>query len=234
MASTDAVDAAAGSDAGPPTVSAEACRGRCAAKVEACGAPSAQAGTICRTICAAAITEGQAACLEARSCTDLVAAASQRATLGTICPVAEPASGETAGPISVPAEITIAAVIPAGYVVDHTNAGAMRSSLFNVAGPALVVPTLPAGHLPSVARRGELVVVSPPRNGCESAINVTLTATQVAVSTSGVDLLPETKCADFIDAVAEHGVTLTLRDVPWDGSAERSTVTVVLRRSAAN
>jgi hypothetical protein len=222
--------AEAPADAGPPTVTSEACATRCAAKAETCGAPAAQAGTTCASMCTSAITETQAACLEAKTCAELIAAASQGGTVSTICPGPEPVPGAAPGPTSVPDALTVATGIPANYVVDHTNAGAMRSSLFNVAGPPLLVPAPTDGHLPSVAEGRDVTVLSPPRNGCESVINVTLSATQLAVSTSGVDLVPDTKCADFIDAIAAEGLTLKLRHVPWKGSTETSTVTVALRR----
>ena len=216
-------------DAGPPTVSAQDCTTRCAAKAQACGAPAAQAGTICGSICNTAITEAQAACLEAKTCSDLVAAAGQGGTISTICPGPE-ADPSTTAPSSVPAELTIATAIPANYVVDHTSEGTMRSSLFNVGGRPLFVPAPELGHLPELTKRSEVTVVSPPRNGCDSPINVTISATQLSVSTSGVDVLPETKCADFIDAIATRGATFTLTKVPWPGTTETSTVTIVLKR----
>lgn len=221
---------AAPADAGPPTVSPEACSSRCVAKAQACGAPAAQAGGTCASMCTMAVTEAQAACLEAKSCSDLIAAAAQRATLSTICPGPEAAPGTAAGPTSVPADLTIATGIPADYVVEHTNAGSMRSSLFNVGGPPLFVPAPELGHVPTLAGRSDVNVVSPPRNGCESVFNVTITEAQLSVSTSAVDVLPDTKCADFIDAVAAGGATLKLRHVAWEGSPETSTVTIELRR----
>lgn len=220
-------------DAGPPTVSPEACGTRCVAKAQSCGAPATQAGQICASICATAVTEAQAACLEGKSCVDLIAAGGG-ATLSTICPGLDPAPASPSGPTSVPSQLTIAAAIPDGYLVRRTDAGSMRSSLFNIAGPPIFLPAPGGGALPSLAKRVDATVLSPPRNGCESIFNVTISATQLAVSTSGVDVLPDTKCADFIDAVAARGVTLTFDRVAWSGSTETSTVTVVLRRLSSN
>lgn len=222
-------------DAGPPTVTTEACTTRCVAKAQACGAPAAQAGQTCASVCVNAVTEAQAACLEAKSCSDLIsAAASGSPSISTICPGLEAAPIEVVGPTSVPATVTIATAIPSDYLVNHTNAGMLRSSLFNVAGVPLFIPASMAAYLPLVAERTELTVESPPRNGCESVFNVTVTARQLAVSTSGVDTLPDTKCADFIDAVAAQGATLTLKNVPWKASTETSTVTIVLRKLSSN
>lgn len=228
--SAEATPSAAPVDAGPPTVSAEECTTRCTAKAEACGAPSAQAGTICAQMCTAAVTEAQAACLEGKSCADLISAASQGSTLTSICGGPEPGTNTALGPTTVPAELTLATGIPAGYVVDHSNAGGMRSSLFNVAGPPVAVPTLTLGQFPELTGRNDIEVVSPPRNGCESVVNVTISATQLAVSTSGVDVLPETKCADFLNAIASQGATLKVKRVTWKGSTETSKVTIVLKK----
>ncbi|MBX3231908.1 MAG: hypothetical protein KIT84_12080 [Labilithrix sp.] len=222
-------------DAGPLTVSPAACKGRCEAKAAECNAPSAQAELICAQICNAAVTEGQAQCLEATSCGDLVGVASRGGALASICPLFGDASAGTVGPTEppafVPPAVTIAAAIPPGYVATHTTAGTMLSSLFNVAGPPSFSTPLPPGHFPLLQHpRVDATVVSPPRSGCASKINVTIDATTLAVSTSGVDVSPSTTCAAFIDAIAAEGLTLTLEDVPWANTEERSTVTIALRK----
>lgn len=220
-------------DAGPPTVSPQACSTRCVAKAQSCGAPAAQAAPLCAPKCAIAITEAQATCLEEKTCAELIAAG-QGASLSTLCPGLDPVqTAPITGPTVVPAALTIATAIPSGYsVVTHTDAGELRSSLFNVAGPPQFAPAPEAGHFPSLANSANITVVSPPRNGCDSVFNVTIDAQQLAVSTSAVDTLPDTKCAAFLDAIAAQGLTLTIAKAPWEGSTETSTVTIALRRVA--
>lgn len=222
-------------DAGPPTVSPQACSTRCVAKAASCGASAAQASPLCGSMCSMAVTEAQAACLEGKTCAELIASG-QGVSFSTLCPGLDPVqSAPIAGPTVVPPELTIATAIPSAYsVVTHDDAGQLRSSLFNVAGPPQFAPQPEAGHFPSLANSATITVVSPPRNGCDSVFNVTINARELAVSTSAVDTLPDTKCAAFMDAIAAQGLTLRVEKAPWAGSTETSTVTIALRRVASD
>lgn len=230
-----------------PKLDTAACNSRCTAKiVTECGAPSDQGTQGCSETCTSGVTEAQATCLEAASCTEL--AKLQSGGIDALCPSSSGSSsggtsGSTSGQSSsgqsssggtndTPTNLTITGTIPSDGAVIHTTTSGKVASLFNVAPKPTFSPDVQinSGHLPQLDKAGKVTLNSPtrPAGACgTSQFSFVLNSSQIGVQIAGTDTLPATDCATFTDNLAK-GTTITLTDVPWLNSSVKATVKIVL------
>jgi hypothetical protein len=118
-----------------------------------------------------------------------------------------------------PSEITIVAHFGSGtdpiHVLDEDTG--RLTSYVGLSGAPEFTPDPPS--LPSIFGTGGSIE-SPSPGDCEIAPSMTLNRTQVAVTLTGTDTLPSTACSDFVEEVASSGLTVVVRDAPYDFPVE--------------
>ncbi|MBX3231909.1 MAG: hypothetical protein KIT84_12085 [Labilithrix sp.] len=216
---------------GSPTVSPDTCKSRCNAKAAECGGPASG----CAQLCAGSVTEGQVACLEGKSCSQLEPLA-EGGDLAAICPVTSSSSSTTTTTSSggtatdLPESMTITATIPSDYKALHTKQGNEIATLFNVAPKPSFSPEPPAAQFPQIGDKDVAVTVdAPSRGGCDAKFSFVINSEQVGVQFTAVETIPDTPCATFADKIVSDGAKLTLANVPWANSTKTSTVTIELK-----
>lgn len=133
-----------------------------------------------------------------------------------------------------PDTLTISATLPSkDDATIHTKSDDKIASLFNVAPKPSFDPDtdINASFLPLLDKAGAMTLDSPDREGgaCGDAkFQFALNASQISVSIAGVDTLPDTACARFVDDLAS-GAEFTFTDVPWANSSKKTTVKIVLQ-----
>ena len=229
------------SSGGDTTLSSSECTSRCSAKLNTCDELKSQASAGCSQLCTGSVTAGQATCLEDKTCSELLEAFGEGKDLDALCPKGSTnsSSGSTSGGTSsgstntdTPTNLTITATIPSDYEAIHKKTGDSIASIFNVAPKPTFSPAvqITASHLPQLDKAESVTLDSPerPAGACGTAkFSFVLNSSQIGVQISGADVLPETSCATFTDALAK-GATLTLKGVPWLNSSVKATVKIVL------
>ena len=103
------------------------------------------------------------------------------------------------------------------------------ASNINVAPEPSFDPEQPS-TLPNVAAEGVTAKVESPSLGnCKPNINYVLSLSQVGVSGTGTETLPDTDCVTFTDKVASDGIKATLTNVPYPNSSTKATVKIDLK-----
>lgn len=95
--SSSATSSGAGvSDPGSPPLAPADCSSRCASKLSACGATTAQASNLCAGVCGKSPTDAQMTCMEGASCTKGTSEAERE------CGVQKPSSSSSGSPSPSP------------------------------------------------------------------------------------------------------------------------------------
>ncbi len=218
-----------------PALTPAACQSRCATKSETCGATAAQSTQACTQLCADTISESQARCLEAASCTSLanadrVADVCPATSAGTSGGTSGDSSGTSGKPASTPpTTLKISGTIPSGTKATHVKDGTTLASTISV-GPE---PTLSpeTTFAPNLSDKGVVATVNSPSLGtCKQRPTYTFNNSQIGVVFIGTETLPEAACAKFADDFASGGFKATLTNVPYTNSTIKGTVTIELTR----
>ena len=224
----------AGSSGGSPTLSTAECSTRCKAKLGACGAPSSQSEQGCAQLCGGSITEAQATCFENADCEDIAAAES----VDDLCPKSSGSSGTSGSSGSsgssgtnggLPTSLTITGRFGSVKAIHVKGDDDDIASNINVAPEPSFDPSQPS-TLPNVAGEGvSAKIESPDPGNCKANISYVLSLSQVGVSVTGVDALPDTDCVTFTDEIASDGIKATLTNVPYPNSSTKATVRIDLK-----
>jgi hypothetical protein len=213
-----------------PTVTVAACKSRCSAKLDGCGAPAAQSESRCTQLCGPGLSESQVTCLEGKGCEELKGSKSAE----ELCPTG---SGSTSGGTSssgstsggLPTSLTITGKFGTGRDATHTMAG---GKVVSIAGIRADNPTLgpETSTLPNLAGTGISVKVdSPAVGGCAAKFTFTLNSAEVSVDAEGTDEGAAKDCGNFTDDIMATGFKATLSNVPYPNGSTKATVKLDLK-----
>lgn len=85
-----------------------------------------------------------------------------------------------------------------------------------------------AGEL-KVSDASSISINSPDPKSCAPTISLTLNRSEISFMMSGIDDLPSLDCLDFLEDVADDGISITLMDVPELNSSNTVSLELVSR-----
>lgn len=224
--STSSTSSSSGS--ADPLADESTCTTTCEKKLEGCDIGPSDAANACASFCATPRTTRQLACLDDASCRALLASES----LEELCASTSSSSsggsssggsssggsssgGSSSGNVSKPATVKISAKVGTVKPTHLLSSDQKKIiSALSMGGAPSFSPSKPS-ELPNVTKPKSVTVSSPSLGSCKPNMAFTLNGSQVAVTLTATDILPETDCAKWTDEIAASGLEVSLDDVPY-------------------
>jgi hypothetical protein len=216
------------SGAGDPLADPSICTKTCEDKLVACKVPPADAERGCESFCASSPTTKELACVDGATCNDLLSAGSLDALCGGTSSSSSGGSssggsssggsssgGSSSGGTSKPTSMKITAKVGNAKATHILSSDEKKIiSAISIGGPPSFSPSKPS-ELPNVTKPKSFSVSSPSLGECKPNVAFTLNGSQVAVTVTATDVLPDADCAKWTDAIASSGLEVSLDDVPY-------------------
>lgn len=224
-AGTGASSSSSSSGSTDPVADESTCTQTCEDKLESCDVPPSDASSACASFCGRSPTTKQLACVDAASCSKLLSSASFEELCGATTSSSSGGSSSggsssggstsSSGGTSKPTSVKITAkfgTVKATHILSGDKTKII--SAISLGGPPSFSPSKPS-ELPNVTKPKSVSVSSPSLGSCKPNMAYSLNGSQVAVTITATDTLPESDCATWTDEIASSGLEVSLDDVPY-------------------